>query len=67
MLRPKGLHSVTCGCCSNGCVCHNHKDIPKGIKPAVCEYHASLPYHPIDRIYRYDAQISEYVRIPQGE
>jgi hypothetical protein len=58
--------SATCGCCTNGCVCNLHMDIPRGMQPSVCEYHARLPYHPIDKQYRWDARQDSYLRIPQG-
>ncbi len=56
--------SVSCGCCTNGCVCSNHMDIPRGMVPGPCAYHAALPFAPLDRTYRFDASISEYVRVP---
>jgi hypothetical protein len=41
---------VSCGCCTgdgsgdfrNGdyCVCHNHMDIPNGIRPRTCSMHS---------------------------
>lgn len=33
------VNTVTCGCCSNGCCCHNHMDIPRGLKPHKCPLH----------------------------
>lgn len=30
---------VSCGCCTNGCVCFNHRDVPKGIVVKVCDFH----------------------------
>jgi hypothetical protein len=46
--------------------CTNHMDIPQGRPPRVCEYHAPLAFAPLDRVYRFDPQLQEYVRIPQG-
>lgn len=34
---------VSCGCCSGGCVCFNHQDIPRGVKPGKCEIHKKCP------------------------
>lgn len=31
--------TLTCGCCSNGCVCWNHQDTPAGRPPTRCEHH----------------------------
>ncbi len=31
---------ISCGCCRNGCVCLNHMDIPRGIRPQLCEQHS---------------------------
>ena len=41
ILRAKGIDvkKLTCGCCTNGCVCHHHQDIPRGIKPKICSIH----------------------------
>lgn len=33
------INVVTCGCCSNGCCCHNHMDIPRGRLPGKCDVH----------------------------
>lgn len=33
------VKTLTCGCCSNGCVCQNHMDIPNGRPPKKCEMH----------------------------
>jgi len=55
---------LSCGCCSSGCVCWNHQDTPRGILVRVCDYHASLPFAPCDRTFRYDASVMEYVRVP---
>jgi hypothetical protein len=66
MERPKDLNQISCGCCSAGCRCFTHMDLPWGQKPKVCSYHATLPYAPADRLWRYDAAIGQYVRIPQG-
>jgi hypothetical protein len=32
---------LSCGCCTNGCVCHNHMDIPRGLRPQRCPLHSS--------------------------
>ena len=34
-----GIKVISCGCCTNGCICHNHMDIPRGDKPGQCEVH----------------------------
>ncbi len=31
---------VSCGCCTNGCICHNHMDIPRGQRPQKCAIHS---------------------------
>lgn len=33
---------VTCGCCSQGCVCPNHQDVPRGLRVRVCAHHRTL-------------------------
>lgn len=30
---------LTCGCCSNGCVCVHHQDTPMGRPPFKCNLH----------------------------
>lgn len=30
---------ISCGCCTRGCVCQNHMDIPRGLPPRVCGLH----------------------------
>lgn len=30
---------LSCGCCRDGCTCHNHMDIPRGIRPCLCAKH----------------------------
>lgn len=32
---------ITCGCCTNGCVCEHHQDIPLGMQPKRCDLHAA--------------------------
>lgn len=61
------IESSTCGCCTNGCVCTNHMDIPNGVRPGPCAAHAALPFAPLDRTYRWDTSIQNYVRVPLGE
>lgn len=38
-VRPR---AVSCGCCDGGCVCVHHQDVPRGVRAAVCEYHARV-------------------------
>lgn len=38
---PDWTRRISCGCCTNGCCCLNHMDIPNGRRPQVCEYHSS--------------------------
>jgi len=64
--RVQPPHSVTCGCCSNGCICDHHVDIPRGDRAKICAYHVVLPYAPLDSTYRYDAAQGRYLHIPQG-
>lgn len=33
MSEPRKL---TCGCCTEGCVCVMHQDIPRGVPPTTC-------------------------------
>ncbi|MBE7466009.1 MAG: hypothetical protein HS116_21245 [Planctomycetes bacterium] len=58
---------LTCGCCDRGCVCSNHMDIPRGRKPRMCDTCAKMPFAPLDRVYRYDNRLGEYVYKPQGK
>lgn len=30
---------LSCGCCTDGCVCWNHQDTPRGVTPQICAYH----------------------------
>lgn len=34
----------SCGCCTAGCVCWHHRDIPRGISVRVCDYHQRHPH-----------------------
>jgi len=34
------MRRATCGCCTNGCCCFNHQDVPRGRQPQTCEAHA---------------------------
>lgn len=40
--------TTSCGCCTGGCVCWNHRDEPRGIPVRVCAYHSD-PAHPHPR------------------
>ncbi len=60
--RP--ANHLACGCCSGGCVCLGHCDIPRGLLPRVCAYHASLPLAPLDASFRWDPGLQDYVRVP---
>lgn len=33
------VRRVSCGCCTNGCVCWNHQDTPNGRPPQLCDIH----------------------------
>lgn len=33
------MKRLTCGCCTDGCVCHGHCDIPQGLLPGKCQAH----------------------------
>lgn len=39
VLKGKDVKTLTCGCCSRGCCCENHKDVPRGRPAQVCEIH----------------------------
>lgn len=39
--RPR---EISCGCCTGGCVCQFHQDVPMGIPARVCEYHRQHPH-----------------------
>lgn len=39
MLVGKEIKLVSCGCCSNGCTCWNHRDVPNGRPERKCELH----------------------------
>lgn len=41
-LRRPGC--VSCGCCTHGCVCSNHLDIPNGRPARTCAYHKVIPH-----------------------
>jgi hypothetical protein len=47
------INTVSCGCCSSGCVCEIHQDIPRGPRPAVCAFHADHPLR-CGRPYNYN-------------
>lgn len=38
--QPAPVRRISCGCCTNGCCCHNHMDIPRGLLPHKCDEHA---------------------------
>lgn len=63
MTAPAPLTAVSCGC-NAGCCCVHHADIPNGRPVAACRYHASLPYAPLDRCFRWDARTRTYARVP---
>lgn len=33
------VRAISCGCCTNGCICTNHMDIPRGRAPRRCLLH----------------------------
>lgn len=35
----KKPHTLSCGCCTGGCVCSFHQDTPRGIRPHLCDDH----------------------------
>lgn len=39
---PRPEKQLTCGCCTDGCVCHQHQDVSRGIPARACTYHAYL-------------------------
>lgn len=38
------IRTVSCGCCTNGCVCANHQDTPNGRPVTVCAVHQRTPH-----------------------
>jgi len=40
--KPRKIKRVTCGCCTNGCTCPIHQDIPRGIRAKTCATHQGL-------------------------
>lgn len=38
------MRTVSCGCCTEGCVCWNHQDVPAGRPVATCSYHQRHPH-----------------------
>ena len=34
------VQRLSCGCCPQGCVCHNHMDIPGLVQPQICANHS---------------------------
>lgn len=53
-----------CGCCSRGCVCAMHCDVPRGLPVRACDYHGSLPFAPLDKGIRWHARTGLYLRVP---
>ncbi len=39
-VKPIPPPLLSCGCCTVGCVCRNHMDIPRGILPQKCSEHS---------------------------
>ena len=37
--RTTPVRTVTCGCCTNGCVCVHHQDVPRGLQVRTCDLH----------------------------
>jgi len=35
---------VSCGCCSNGCVCGNVLDVPRGFPVTTCNHHQRVSH-----------------------
>ena len=64
MNMEQTINHVTCGCCSNGCVCEHHQDVPRGFKVSACAHHSAMPYAPLDRSYRFDVVTGDYIRVP---
>jgi len=63
---PTEIKHVTCGCCSNGCVCANHCDVPNGRPVKACQTHSVMPFAPLDPSFRWDAAKQDYVRVPRS-
>lgn len=38
------MKRLTCGCCTDGCVCHGHCDIPQGLLPGKCQAHTDAAF-----------------------
>lgn len=36
---PNEPRTVSCGCCTDGCVCWNHRDVPRGRPVTQCAFH----------------------------
>jgi hypothetical protein len=37
---PTWTRKLSCGCCTNGCCCFMHRDVPNGRPAQVCEFHS---------------------------
>lgn len=33
------VRRLTCGCCTAGCICRIHMDVPRGVRPQLCAVH----------------------------
>ena len=33
------VRQLSCGCCTNGCICHHHQNAPNGKPPVRCGLH----------------------------
>lgn len=38
--RLNDIRAISCGCCTVGCVCNNHMDVPQGKRPKRCALHS---------------------------
>lgn len=38
------LKLVSCGCCSNGCVCWNHQNARMAVPARTCELHETIKH-----------------------
>ena len=43
--KPDGTpHTVSCGCCTQGCVCSLHRYLNRGIAVHTCDYHQTVKH-----------------------
>lgn len=39
-LAADSVSQVSCGCCTNGCTCFMHRDVPRGVRQQKCALHS---------------------------